>query len=140
MEVVRIAGDEGPGATAAEALVEPLGVAEPAPLPLVAVTWTDAWFDFDQAEDEEPRGDYPVTTVGFLVRNGPRFVSVAQELLPEGDGYRAITHIPVAVVESISLLHAESSDDLRSFAGPDGVYSPDLDGTFPSTGAGRRDA
>ena len=137
MEVVRIGGDEGSGA-AAEPLE--LGVAEPAPLPLVAVTWTDAWFDFDQAEDEEPRADYPVTTVGFLVRNGPRFVSLAQELLPDGDGFRAVTHIPLAVVESISRLRAEASGELRSFSAPDGVYSPDLDGTFPSRGAGRRDA
>jgi hypothetical protein len=43
--------------------------------------------------------------VGFLVRRGPRFVSVAQELLPDGDGFRAVTHIPVAVVETISPLH-----------------------------------
>jgi hypothetical protein len=138
VEVVRIGGDEGPAATAADALE--LGVAEPAPLPLVAVTWTDAWFDFDQAEDEEPRAEYLVTTVGFLVRNGPRFVSVAQELLPEGDGFRAITHIPLAVVDSISTLRAETSGDVRSLAATDGVYSPDLDGTFPSTGVGRRDA
>jgi hypothetical protein len=138
VEVVRIGGDEGSGATAADALE--LGVAEPAPLPLVAITWTDAWFDFDQAEDEEPRGEYLVTTVGFLVRNGPRFVSVAQELLPEGDGFRAITHIPVAVVDSISTLRAETSGDVPSLVATDGVYSPDLDGTFPSNGAGRRDA
>ena len=137
MEVVRIGGDEGSGA-AAEPLE--LDVAEPARLRLVAVTWTDAWFDFDQAEDEEPRADYPVTTVGFLVRNGPRFVSLAQELLPDGDGFRAVTHIPLAVVESISTLHADASGDVRSLAATDGVYSPDLDGPLPSTGAGRRDA
>lgn len=138
MEVVRIGGDEGSGATAAEALE--LGVGEPAPLPLVAITWTDAWFDFDQADDEEPRGDYLVTTVGFLVRNGPRFISVAQERLPEGDGFRAVTHIPLAVVESISTLRPETGGEVRPFGATDGVYSPGLDGSFPSTGAGRRDA
>jgi hypothetical protein len=67
---------------------------------LVVVTWRDAWFDFDEPEPEDAREDYLVTTVGFLVREGPRFVSVAQEILPYGDGFRAVTHIPVGVIES----------------------------------------
>jgi hypothetical protein len=74
--------------------------------PLVLVTWRDAWFDFDAPDPEEARPDYLVQTVGFLVREGPRFVSIAQELLPDGDGFRAVTHIPVAVVEAMSPLHA----------------------------------
>jgi len=73
--------------------------------PLVLVTWRDAWFDFDAADPEDARPDYLVQTVGFLVREGPRFVSIAQELLPDGDGFRAVTHVPVAVVEAISPLH-----------------------------------
>jgi hypothetical protein len=73
--------------------------------PLVLVTWRDAWFDFDEPDPEDVRADYLVDTVGFLVRSGPRFVSVAQEILPDGDGFRAVTHIPVAVVETIDSLH-----------------------------------
>jgi hypothetical protein len=69
--------------------------------PLVLVTWRDAWFDFDEPDPEEARADYLVRTVGFLVRRTPQFVSIAQEVLPDGDGFRAVTHIPVAVVESI---------------------------------------
>lgn len=65
---------------------------------LVVVTWRDAWFDFDQPDPEEIRDDYLVTTVGYVVRNGPRFVSLAQEILPDGDGYRAVTHIPRSVI------------------------------------------
>jgi hypothetical protein len=66
------------------------------PYHLLAVTWRDAWFDFDGNSE---RDDYLVRTVGFLVKDGPRFLSLAQEMLPDGDGFRAVTHIPVAVVE-----------------------------------------
>jgi hypothetical protein len=71
---------------------------------LVRVTWRDAWFDFDQAEDEIERADYLVRTVGFLIREGPRFLSIAQEILPDGDGFRAVTHIPRSVVEHVDPL------------------------------------
>ncbi len=83
--------------------------ADEAPLdeyPLVLVTWHDAFFDFDQSTPEDCRSDYLVRTVGFLVHEGPRFVSVAQEVLPDGEGFRAVTHIPRSIVESIVSLHA----------------------------------
>lgn len=75
--------------------------------PLVLVTWRDAWFDFDAADPEDTRPDYLVHTVGFLVREGPRFVSIAQEILPDDDGFRAVTHIPVVVVEEMTPLRPE---------------------------------
>ena len=50
---------------------------------------------------EDRRADYLVRTVGFLIDEGPGVVSVAQELLPDGEGFRAVTHIPAAVVERI---------------------------------------
>jgi hypothetical protein len=72
--------------------------------PLVLVEWHDAWFDFDLPAVEERRPDYLVRTVGFLVAEDPRFLSLAQEVLPEGEGYRAVTHIPVAIVERVQRL------------------------------------
>jgi hypothetical protein len=57
-----------------------------------------------------------VSTVGFLVRRGPRFVSVAQEILPDGDGFRAVTHIPVAVVEKISPLRGPGDAGVSDLA------------------------
>ena len=106
MEVVPIDGgngewDEGP---APHVGAPPHDPASDEGFPLVLVTWRDAWFDFDAADPEDVRPDYLVTTVGFLVRQGPRFVSIAQEILPDGDGFRAVTHIPVAVVEAMSPL------------------------------------
>jgi len=72
--------------------------------PLALVEWHDAWFDLDQEGPEDCRADYLVRTVGFLVREGPRFVSLAQEILPDGEGLRAVTHIPLPIVERIVLL------------------------------------
>ena len=72
--------------------------------PTVLIVWRDALFDFDQSDAEDVRPDYLVHTVGFLVAEGPRFVSLAQEILPDGDGFRAVTHIPMSIVERIERL------------------------------------
>lgn len=111
MAVVRIGG----GDTAWEPPEDVIdGAPDRPPHPLVLVTWRDAWFDFDEADPEDTRSDYLVTTVGFLVRQGPRFLSLAQEVLPDGDGYRAVTHIPVSVVGSMTALreHDEPNADV----------------------------
>jgi hypothetical protein len=81
---------------------------------LVLVTWRDAWFDFDQPGVEDGRDDYLVHTVGFLVSDGPRFLSIAQEILPDGDGFRAVTHIPLSIIETTVPLRPEPAavDDL----------------------------
>ena len=113
MEVVPIGGgdagvDEEPDGLApgpAEKLAESIeDLTEPPEFPLVLVTWRDAWFDFEEPDPEDARADYLVNTVGYLVRRSPSFVSVAQEILPDGDGFRAVTHIPVAVVQTIAPL------------------------------------
>jgi hypothetical protein len=68
--------------------------------PLVVVVWEDAWYDPDENEMHDFRTDYRVTTVGFLIRQLP-VVSIAQEVLPDGEGFRAVTHIPRAMVVSM---------------------------------------
>lgn len=75
--------------------------------PLTMVEWQDAWFAFEQASADDAASEYLVRTVGFLVREGPRFVSLAQEVLPEGEGFRAVTHIPLRVVERVVPLHSD---------------------------------
>ena len=60
------------------------------------VVWTDAFFDYDE-QDATPE-DFEVTTLGFVIRRGPKFLSLAAESLPEGN--RAITHIPIALIRS----------------------------------------
>jgi hypothetical protein len=86
--------------------------AGPPQYPLAMVEWHDAWFDLDLESPDDRRQDYLVRTVGFLVSEGPRFVSLAQEILPDGEGLRAITHIPLPIVERIVRLErsAESFD------------------------------
>jgi hypothetical protein len=127
VEVVPIGGGDagwdqelhGPDIGPAERLAEPVeDLTEPPEFPLVLVTWRDAWFDFDEPNPEDARADYLVTTVGFLVRQGSRFVSVAQEVLPDGDGFRAVTHIPTAVVQKISPLQEPGETGVSDLAGP----------------------
>jgi hypothetical protein len=113
MRVVRITSDEifraGDVGPSADALEDPAARPattdeEPPDYPLVLVTWHDAWFDFDQTEADDCRTDYLVKTVGFLLNEGPKFLSIAQEMLPDGDGFRAVTHIPVPIIESVTQL------------------------------------
>jgi hypothetical protein len=127
VEVVRIGGGEAGWDQERDGhLVGPVeGLAEPTDslperpeFPLVLVTWRDAWFDFDEPDPEDARADYLVSTVGFLVRQGQRFVSVAQEILPDGDGFRAVTHIPTAVVEKITQLQEPGDAALSGLAAP----------------------
>jgi len=70
----------------------------------VVVEWHDAWFDFDLPGPEDARPDYLVRTAGFLVADGPRFLSIAQEVLPDGEGFRAVTHIPLPIVQRLVFL------------------------------------
>src|SRR3954454_24295364 len=72
--------------------------------PTVLAIWRDAFFDFDQSDAEATRPDYLGPPVGFLATEGPRFVSLAQEILPDGDGFRAVTHIPMSIVERVERL------------------------------------
>ncbi|MFL5737475.1 MAG: hypothetical protein ACJ76P_09050 [Actinomycetota bacterium] len=90
-------------------------VGETAEPPIVLVTWQDAWADSEQHERAEWRSDYLVRTTGFLVRDEPDVVSVAQEILPEEDGFRAVTHIPRGMIASIRDLH-DGRDTRRSSA------------------------
>ena len=93
-------------AARAEPTIGPLPPLEPElpHYPLAMVEWHDAWFDLDLESPDGCRQDYLVHTVGFLVSEGPRFVSVAQEILPDGEGLRAVTHIPLPIVERVILL------------------------------------
>src|SRR4029079_15866594 len=91
---------------------EPVDDADEVEYPLVLVSWHDAWFDFEEADPEDCRPDYLVRTVGFLVNEGPRFLSIAQEILPDGDGFRAVTHIPVSIIEEVTPLVAGPDESM----------------------------
>lgn len=63
---------------------------------IVLVVWRDAYFDFKLEDQADPvRDDYQVTTMGWVLSIGPRFLSIAQEKLPEGEGWRGVTHLPL---------------------------------------------
>ena len=120
MRVVRVGGG-GEFGLPDPGLLEPVEQLEPEPVedaepdfPLVLVTWHDAWFDFEETDPEDCRPDYLVRTVGFLVNEGQRFLSIAQEVLPDGDGFRAVTHIPVSIIEQVTTLGAVPEGDRRT--------------------------
>jgi hypothetical protein len=120
VRVVRVGGG-GEFGLPDPGLLEPVEQLEPEQaedaepdFPLVLVTWHDAWFDFEETDPEDCRPDYLVRTVGFLVNEGPRFLSIAQEVLPDGDGFRAVTHIPVSIIEQVTTLGAVPETDLRT--------------------------
>ena len=48
----------------------------------------------------------------MAVGSGPRFLSIAQEVLPDGDGFRAVTHIPRSIIEEVTTLTAGSDQGL----------------------------
>ncbi len=99
--------------TGAEASHQKHAARHRASLRLVLVRWHDAWFDFEKPGSDW-RDDYLVQTVGFLVREEPGVISIAQELLPFRDGFRAITHIPTGVVESVTTLYEASGPGRRA--------------------------
>jgi hypothetical protein len=84
-------------------------VPQPPTYPLVVVHWLDAWYQADEQTEDEWPDEYPIRTVGYLVRDEPTVLSIAQEILPECEGFRAVTHIPRAVVCRIERLIAEAT-------------------------------
>jgi hypothetical protein len=83
---------------------------------VVIVTWRDAYFDFDRSGEIEIREDYLVRTVGYVISEGPRFISLAQELLPDGD-CRAVTNIPVESVVSREVIKPAPTMSLMTSVG-----------------------
>lgn len=78
---------------------------------VILVRWHDAWFDVDH--EAEQRDDYLVETVGFRIAVDDRYLHVAAERLPDGEGWRAITHIPVVVIDEVVELGLASTTDLN---------------------------
>lgn len=111
MRVLKVPEEPSPPTPVREAQAAAPSVEAGPPYPLVLVRWRDAWFDTDQQDTKEWRTEYVVHSVGYLVREEKGIVSVAAEVLPEGDGFRAVTHIPKAIVLSITTLaQAETAD------------------------------
>lgn len=66
------------------------------------VRWLDAWFDKDETLPSAFAKSCPMETVGWLLREGD-VISVAGER-SEGPWFKAITHIPVGMVESLEVV------------------------------------
>jgi hypothetical protein len=76
---------------------------------LLQIAWRDAHHEFSQDGEDRPRADYIVQTVGWLISRDELFISLAAERLPEDDGWRAVTHIPIScIVTGCELIAAAS--------------------------------
>lgn len=80
--------------------------------PLVVVAWHDSFFENVMNDADDTRDDYLVLTAGYLIAETDKRVSVAHEVLPNDDGFRAVTHIQRSAVETITPL-MELSEELR---------------------------
>lgn len=69
---------------------------------IVAVEWSDAWFDQDETTAADWKDNMNMTTHGVLARDG-EVVTVVGEPADDGRG-RATTHIPRAIVRRIRVL------------------------------------
>lgn len=79
--------------------------------PLVQLVWLDAWTDDHEGDPSDWPEDCVVTTVGYLVRKTDKLVSVAAEIvhLPdEDDGFRSVTHVPMAWTTAVNYLTSEA--------------------------------
>lgn len=65
---------------------------------LKRVRWRDAFFVLDETDQE----DCIVETVGWVLQDGPTYITLAGEKLP--DGWRAITHVPAVLVQDVTTL------------------------------------
>lgn len=66
--------------------------------PMVQVVWRDAFHEFDVSDIEDLRDEYEVHTIGFLLAEDDKWVTIAQEILPDGNGYRGVSRIPQKIV------------------------------------------
>jgi hypothetical protein len=70
--------------------------------PLALVRWQDAHSDGGQhAESDIAHEALIVHTIGYVLRDDDKGVSIAAEFIPESDNYRAITFIPRALVLAV---------------------------------------
>ena len=68
----------------------------------------------------------PCARSGYLVGEGPSVLSIAQEVLPDGEGFRAVTHIPLPIVRA---RHSAAGDGALTL-----VYSAVVPSTDPQEG------
>lgn len=80
--------------------------------------WRDSnfAFDWDGLEDDY---EYLVTTVGYLCAENERWTCLAQEVLPNGDGFRAVTPIVRDNIVSREVLKPAPTMSLMTSIGAD---------------------
>ena len=66
---------------------------------ILYVLWQDACFQGDALKTEELCDKFEVESIGFLVRETPKILSIAQDYQKTIDKWRSITHIPKSLIK-----------------------------------------
>lgn len=67
----------------------------------VEVFWRDANQQFDVKDLRELPADYVVRTLGYMLDREGHFLVIAQETLPNDDGWRGVSMIPWDIVLAV---------------------------------------
>jgi len=78
---------------------------------VVRVTWRDAHSDERIREDlSDLNEEYLVVTIGIVMAAGPKFLRIADERLPNEDGWRGVSSIPIENLVKVEKLVPEGSN------------------------------
>jgi len=84
---------------------------------LERVEWRDAFFDFDVKSVDDLRDEYLVETCGWVIDEDETWLHLAQEVLPDGEGFRGVTHLPQVLIQHRWLLiTAKVENDDKAFS------------------------
>lgn len=74
---------------------------------VVKLTWEDAWHngkDYFTTKDIHDMPDYFLVTVGFVLRDNKKGITLSPEFIPENDRYRFAHHICRAMIRKVEVL------------------------------------
>jgi hypothetical protein len=65
------------------------------------IRWKDASFQEGVIEKDDLLPDFTLYSVGFLIEDRDDYITISQDLYPQGNTFREVLHIPTAYIEKI---------------------------------------
>lgn len=96
--------------------------------PLVRVSWLDAHsganYLTEYSADDIPHGPAHAYTVGYMIRNDEKGITVMGEFFPDDAQFRGRTFIPAGMVLGVDKLRIASKPKPRANAAPSASVEP----------------